>query len=137
MGLESGHDAVSWTVPHPNVKLTSSDLLAHQPDTPLPLVIAPSSNSSSPTRRHEPRTPVTVTSSFDAQWEAARKELEAKKAQGTPAVARAQLPEEKEPTAEQNGHNGAGLAKKAALGSQVDTKTLKGRRRRGVGPGVT
>ena len=114
-------------------QLTDSDLLAHQPDTPLPLVVAPSSKSSSPTRRNEPRTPVTVTSSFDAQWEAARKELEAKKAQGTPAVSPTRLPEEKEG----NGHNGAGSTKAAAVGSKVDTKTLRGRRRRGVGPGVT
>ena len=72
-----------------------------------------------------PRTPVTVTSSFDEQWESARKAIEVTKSAGLDGM-----------TMVASGHSGAGLTRAGSLGAKVDVKG-KGRRRRGVGPGVT
>nr|XP_019014439.1 uncharacterized protein I206_00521 [Kwoniella pini CBS 10737]OCF53220.1 hypothetical protein I206_00521 [Kwoniella pini CBS 10737] len=78
------------------------DLIAHYPSsTPAHLVLPPtSSRSSSPTASEfnhdqirdsadfisDPKTPVTVTSSFEDQWEAARLALEEAKKNRTPAT---------------------------------------------------
>ncbi|GFZ50715.1 hypothetical protein JCM24511_08473 [Saitozyma sp. JCM 24511] len=149
------------------------DLLAHLPSaTPAPLILSTTgtrSKSSSPERSHAyaPRTPVTVTSSFDDQWDAARKALEASSASVASPVAALSPINEKASKKEigsngshgngnGNGHgngngnrngngtpvsevgrSGAGVTSSGRLGAKVDVKGLKGRRRRGVGPGVT
>ncbi|WWC58054.1 uncharacterized protein I303_100589 [Kwoniella dejecticola CBS 10117] len=124
------------------------DLIAHYPSsTPAHLVLPPtSSKSSSPTTSEfshnqnrnsidfipDPKTPVTVTSSFEDQWEAARLALE----------------EAKKTKPQANGVektevvSGAGLTATATsgLGIKVDVdakKKGKNKRRRGVGPGMT
>ncbi|WWD05899.1 hypothetical protein V865_003983 [Kwoniella europaea PYCC6329] len=122
------------------------DLIAHYPSsTPAHLVLPPS-KPSSPTKSEfdhderdrqidfipDPKTPVTVQSSFEDQWEAARLALEESKKNGTPMA---------------NGHGvGAGMSVKGELGLKVDVDVLEGgkrkeksknKRRRGVGPGMT
>lgn len=79
-----------------------------------------------------PRTPFTVNSSFDDHWDAARRAIEvtANPDIVTPAV------EKKEPAAFA-GNSGSGLTRTGSLGASIDIKGMKGRRRRGVGPGVT
>ncbi|WWC66899.1 uncharacterized protein I206_100806 [Kwoniella pini CBS 10737] len=122
------------------------DLIAHYPSsTPAHLVLPPtSSRSSSPTASEfnhdqirdsadfisDPKTPVTVTSSFEDQWEAARLALEEAKKNRTPATGSDKI----------EGASGAGLTAKGDLGIKVDVEGRrkgKNKRRRGVGPGMT
>ncbi|WWC85746.1 uncharacterized protein L201_000612 [Kwoniella dendrophila CBS 6074] len=119
------------------------DLIAHYPSsTPAHLVLPPSrtpSKPSSPTTSEfehnqstfipDPKTPVTVQSSFDDQWEAARLALEEAKKNGTPLS-----------NGNPGGSSGAGMTAKGDLGIKVDVKSEKkgkSKRRRGVGPGMT
>ncbi|WRT63637.1 uncharacterized protein IL334_000560 [Kwoniella shivajii] len=105
------------------------DLIAHYPSaSPAHRVLPPSatpSKPSSPTTsefNHEgeldfipdPKTPVTVQSSFEDQWEAARKAIEEAKKNGTPSNAK---------------NNGDPV--------KVDGRRKTKKRRRGVGPGMT
>jgi hypothetical protein len=89
-----------------------------------------------------PKTPVTVTSSFDAEWDSARKVMEKGKAGAGAEVAGLANGESSGLTQVEKapgmGGSGAGLDRRGSLGRKVDTKGMaKGRRRRGVGPGVT
>ncbi|ORY25179.1 hypothetical protein BCR39DRAFT_471642 [Naematelia encephala] len=92
------------------------DLLAHLPgDRSAPLILSisrPGSKSNSPDRLRSnslgPRTPVTVTSSFDDQWETARRAIDASKEQ-------IPMKDELPPI------------------NTMDMKGPRGRRRRGVG----
>lgn len=124
------------------------DFLAHLPGTqPPPLLVARSregSRATSPDRVFGPRTPVTVTSSFDKQWEDARKALEQeKKTSGMiPSTSNGSAEKKVITSAMTNqaivdtGKTGAGLTSSGTLGTKVDIMR-KGRKRRGVGPGVT
>lgn len=92
---------------------------------------------------------MTVTSSFDLQWEEARKALEKEKQStvkpltiipnGSSSAEKNGMAVVgtlvKNPSAE-GGKTGAGLTSSGTLGSKVDIMR-KGRKRRGVGPGVT
>lgn len=79
---------------------------------------------------------MTVTSSFDDQWDAARKALELKKISGDGPTSQngANVLDSR---AGEAGQSGAGLTRTASLGQKIEVKGMKGRRRRGVGPGVT
>ncbi|KAK1926197.1 hypothetical protein DB88DRAFT_481029 [Papiliotrema laurentii] len=107
------------------------DLVAHLPaDTPAPLSTA-ASKSSSPTRQFGPRTPVTVTSSFDAQWDAAQRELAAGRGGSvSPILTSDPLPETKGSEA------GSVASRTNGHGLKTAVKGMKGRRRRGVGPNL-
>ncbi|KAK8845418.1 hypothetical protein IAR55_006131 [Kwoniella newhampshirensis] len=115
------------------------DLLAHYPNVTPPHLVAPRSRANSkppspttPEYVNTPRTPVTVTSSFEDQWEAARKALE-KANQGSPSENGAAL----HSNGTREGSSGAGLMRSGDLGTKVDVKGKTGKRRRGVGPGMT
>lgn len=153
MGLKSGDDPVSFFKrSESRLELIRRDLLAHLPtETPTPLVIPssrPSSSRSSPERPRAyslgPKTPTTVESSFDDHWgptkiiadsrilekviknpdsEEAKKALEQLTKTSGSAVT--------------EGETGAGLSRQGSLGSKVAVKGLRGKRRRGVGPGLT
>jgi hypothetical protein len=151
MGVESRHDSVSQLLFAPST-LTISDLLAHLPtETPKPLVIPSSqasSSRSSPDRSRAyslgPKTPITVDSSFDDHWGP------------TKVIADSRILEKviKNPDSEEakralaeltredgngvtEGSSGAGLTRVGSLGSKVAVRGFKGKRRRGVGPGLT
>ncbi|CAD6586295.1 MAG: hypothetical protein TREMPRED_004383 [Tremellales sp. Tagirdzhanova-0007] len=110
------------------------DLLAHLPTAaPSPLVLhreRAGSKTPSPERLGA-RSPVTVTSSFEDKWAFTRKAIETTDGNGAGASGSNDVG----PAGV--GHSGAGLSRKGSLGAKVDVKELKGRRRRGVGPGVT
>lgn len=110
------------------------DLLAFLPSSPAKPIMVDTSRRESPDRALGPRTPVTVTSSFDDQWDAARRAVDKGK-----TADKAEGPAEGGQVEKVGmGGSGAGLNTVGSLGRKVDTKTqLKGRRRRGVGPGVT
>ena len=115
--------------------------------TPGPLVLpAPrgSRSSSGSASIHDyplaPKTPVTVTSSYDDHWGGAVKVLKSADEKAAEKPASNGEKEEKGALAvshEVIGASGAGLTTRGQLGLKVDIKGLKGRRRRGVGPGVT
>jgi hypothetical protein len=113
--------------------LSLSDLLAHLPSAAPPSLIVPSTSRRSSPERQVPKTPVTVTSSFDDDWETSRKALEAAKG-GSASGVPVQEDEDK-----MAGKSGAGLSSGGSLGVKVDVsgRGMKGRKRRGVGPGVT
>ncbi|WVF66452.1 hypothetical protein IAT40_001192 [Kwoniella sp. CBS 6097] len=114
------------------------DLIAHYPRAASAHLVLPPSRASSkppsPTRSDfdipDPKTPVTVQSSFEDQWEAAKKALDAAKKDGT-AASIAGTKDRRE------GASGAGMTSTGALGINVDIKSKKGKKRRGVGPGMT
>lgn len=136
MGLEPGNDIVSFDTSPSQSELIGRDMLAHLPaERPTPLV-RPSPRADSPTRLYGPKTPVTVTSSFDDHWDAARKELETKKIDRDDQMSQNGQKTMDTPRSEV-GQSGAGLHRGATLGQRVEVKGMKGRRRRGVGPGVT
>ncbi|RXK39122.1 hypothetical protein M231_03627 [Tremella mesenterica] len=93
------------------------DLVAHLPTaSPSPLIVSASKgrsrsssqSGSNPLPKYDPRTPVTVTSSYDDHWGGAAKMLADEKPAATPKDE-----------------------------SMVGVKGFRGRRRYGVGPGVT
>lgn len=132
MGLESGNDTVCWLYGCKAPVNMLSDLLAHLPaDTPTPLT--PLVQPTSPTRHLAPRTPVTVTSSFEQQWEDARLAMERKH---SPERGGADGKRSVSSAVGTRGTSGAGMTTVGSLGTRVDTGA-KGKRRRGVGPGVT
>lgn len=138
------------------------DLLAHLPtasssrhiwerETSPPLTIdtTTASTSAGPSALG-PKTPVTVTSSFDDEWEVARRAIDRK----SPAIPNGLTPLSSPPDGKTvpgsgntgaklgqgqmavAGHSGAGLTSQGQLGQRVSAKTFKGSKR-GVGPGVT
>ena len=72
-----------------------------------------------------------MTSSFEDKWGFTRKVLERTDGNGAGSSHSSDVGHAAE------GHSGAGLSRTGSLGAKVDVKGLKGRRRRGVGPGVT
>jgi hypothetical protein len=131
-----------------------SDLLAHLPtETPTPLVIpssqASSSRSSPDSSRIRayslgPKTPTTVESSFDDHWGPTKiiadsKVLEKVIKNPDSEEAKRALAEltKEDGNGVTEGGSGAGLTRQGSLGSRVAVRGLKGKRRRGVGPGLT
>lgn len=142
MGSVLGHDSVSHSraMYDDQADRNYSDLLAHHPSAASPTLFMPRSRASSRATSPEriggippmPRTPFTVNSSFDEQWDAARRavEVSANPDAVTPSV-------EKRENGVIPGSSGSGMSSTGQLGARVDVKSMKGRRRRGVGPGVT
>ena len=121
-------------------------------ETPKSIVIPsssrPSSSRSSPERPRAyslgPKTPTTVESSFDDHWGPTKiiadsRVLEKVVADPDSAEAKAALEAlvKEDGNAVTEGGSGAGLTRQGSLGTRVAVRGLRGKRRRGVGPGMT
>ena len=137
------------------------DLLAHLPSAspspriwseeeaaPLTIDTDAASTAAGPSRLG-PKTPVTVTSSFDDDWETARRAIDRKSpaapngltplpngSAGTNGKQSGQAQSGGQAQVAVAGQSGAGLTSQGQLGQRVSAKTFKGSKR-GVGPGVT
>ncbi|KAK4683727.1 hypothetical protein P7C73_g6503, partial [Tremellales sp. Uapishka_1] len=103
----------------------SLDLLAHLP-SPSPPSLILHSRSSSP-HALGPRTPVTVTSSFDDQWDTGKDALVNRSRSASTTTSPSKAPMQNIQVL--GGSSGAGLSRTGSLGMKS--------RRRGVGPGLT